>query len=100
MESQLGRPESVLELTRALIALRRENADLHSGSYETVAAPAGVWAWRRGAGFEVVMNMTDSEAEIASVTGRVLIGSDRSRDGEAVSGSIGLRPWEGLVIAT
>ena len=98
VESQRSDPDSVLELTRALIVLRREQADLHSGSYETIAAPDGVWAWRRGASFEVVMNMTDEEAEIANVTGRVRIGSDRSRDGESVSGSVTLRPWEALVV--
>jgi alpha-glucosidase len=98
VESQRSDPDSVLELTRALIALRREHADLHSGSYETIASPGGVWAWRRGASFEVVTNLTDAEAEVRTSTGRVRVGTDRSRDGESVSGSVTVRPWEALVI--
>ena len=31
----------------ALIALRRENADLRAGAYASWPAPDGVWAWRR-----------------------------------------------------
>ena len=54
-------------LTRDLIALRREHADLHSGSYATLAAPDGVWAWRRGASIAVVVNLRDADAEIADV---------------------------------
>ena len=84
--------------TRALIALRKQHADLHSGSYETIAAPDGAWAWRRGASIAIAMNLTDAEAEIADVTGRVLIGTDRSRDGEMVSGSIRLGPWQAVVV--
>ena len=41
-------PGSVLRLTRDLISLRRARADLRSGSYATLQAPEGVWAWRRG----------------------------------------------------
>ena len=37
-------PGSTLHLTRDLIALRRARADLRSGAYATLPAPAGVWA--------------------------------------------------------
>jgi hypothetical protein len=57
-----------------------------------------VWAWRRGASFEVVINLTDSETEWAGPTGRVRLGTDRSREGESVSGALALRPWDALVI--
>jgi alpha-glucosidase len=98
VESQRSEPGSVLALTRDLIALRAANPDLHSGSYATLPAPDGVWAWQRGAGFVVVMNMTDAETEIADVFGRVRIGTDRSRDGDAVRGSLGLGAWEAAVV--
>ena len=47
VEGQESNPASVLSLTRALIALRRENADLRAGAYASWPAPDGVWAWRR-----------------------------------------------------
>jgi len=46
------------------------------------------------------MNMTGADADIPNLTGRVRIGSDRSRDGETVSGSIRLGPWQAVVVAT
>jgi alpha-glucosidase len=98
VESQRSDPDSVLELTRDLIALRKERADLHSGSYETIDSPAGVWAWRRGSSYEVVINMTDSDTKLTGTSGRVRLGTDRNREGEPIPGSRPLRPWEALVI--
>jgi alpha-glucosidase len=43
-------PASTLHLTRDLVALRREREDLRRGGYETLPAPAGAWAYRRGEG--------------------------------------------------
>ena len=43
-------PGSILHLVRDLIALRREREDLRGGAYETLPAPDGAWAWRRGDG--------------------------------------------------
>jgi len=42
-------PTSILTLTHDLLALRRRTPDLHSGSYASLPAPDGAWAWRRGA---------------------------------------------------
>jgi hypothetical protein len=36
---------------------------------------------------------------VDGVSGRVAIGTDRARDGEAVSGALALGPWEGVVVA-
>jgi len=44
--------------------------------------------------------MTDAEAEIATQTGRVRIGTDRSRDGEPVEGALRLAAWESVVVET
>ena len=50
VEDQRLDPESVLTLARDLIALRRRTPELQTGAYASLAAPDGVWAWRRGCG--------------------------------------------------
>jgi alpha-glucosidase len=88
-------PASVLHLVRDLIALRRERADLRDGGYATLPSPAGTWAWQRGDGVKVALNLSDADAAV-DVGGTVLIGTDRSRDGRAFDGRLG--PWEGVVV--
>ena len=91
---------SQLHLTRDLIALRRAQPDLREGGYETLAAPEGAWAWRRGEGHAVALNLSDSELTIEGLAGRVAIATDRARDGEAVDGSLTLGAWQGAVVRT
>jgi alpha-glucosidase len=90
---------SVLHLVRDLIALRRERPDLRAGSYETLPAPAGAWAWRRGEGTLAAVNLSGAEVRVEGVGGTVLVGTDRARDGEEVSGTLRLGPWEGAILA-
>jgi alpha-glucosidase len=54
---------SFLSFGRELIAQRRANPDLQSGDYETLPAPDGVWAFRRGESTTVAVNLTDEEIE-------------------------------------
>jgi alpha-glucosidase len=91
-------PGSVLHMVRDLIALRRERADLRGGAYATHPAPAGAWAWRRGERTAVAVNLSDGEASVEGLAGRVLVATDRGRDGEAVEGALALGPWEGAVL--
>jgi alpha-glucosidase len=98
VEAQRADPGSALNLTRDLIALRRERADLRGGAYRTLPAPAGVWAWRRGAGTVVAVNLSGAPVEVGGLDGTVLVGTDRARDGEAVAGALRLDPWEGAVL--
>ena len=91
-------PGSTLHLVRDLIALRAEREDLRTGAYETLPAPEGAWAWRRGDGTAAAVNLADAPATVDGVSGTVLIASDRARDGEAVGGSLRLGPWEGAVV--
>jgi alpha-glucosidase len=90
---------SVLHLVRDLIALRRSSDDLRSGAYETLPAPAGAWAWRRGSGTVVGLNLSDAVVTFEDVHGSVAIATDRSRDGERVDGALELAPWTGAVVA-
>jgi alpha-glucosidase len=98
--SQLGDAESVLTLTHDLIALRRRTPDLHSGTYATVPSPDALWVWRRGERHVVVINFADQDATLTVVDGRVIVGTDRARDGEKIAGDVRLRGWEALVIET
>jgi alpha-glucosidase len=97
--AQRDDPASVLHLVRDLIALRTQEADLTAGGYDTLPAPVGAWAWRRGDGFAVALNLSDGEVAVDGVAGRVALATSRSRDGEEVAGSVRLGPYEGVVIA-
>ena len=61
-------------------------------------APDGVWAWRRGERHAVVVNYSDADAALDDIDGRVRIGTDRARDGEAFAGTLRIGAWEGLVV--
>ncbi|MGO9872934.1 MAG: alpha-amylase family glycosyl hydrolase [Acidimicrobiia bacterium] len=98
VERQRAEPGSVLTLSRDLIALRKQHRDLRAGSYSTLDAPDEVWAWRRGSRFVVVANMSETAADVSSMTGRIRIATDRSRDGEPMAGSLRIRAWEAVVI--
>jgi alpha-glucosidase len=92
-------PGSMLHLVRDLIALRRAHPDLTAGAYESLPTPAGAWAWRRGRAFAVAVNLGEREVEVDGLAGRVMLGTDRGRDGEAVDGVVRLGPYEGVVVA-
>ena len=52
----------MLSLTRALLAARRASPALSEGDWEPLAAPAGVFAYRRRAGVDervVLLNLDD-----------------------------------------
>jgi alpha-glucosidase len=98
VEDQRSDPGSILALTRDLIALRRQSSDLQTGSYSSLSSPSDVWAWRRGDRWAVITNLSDSEANLEGLDGRVGIATDRGRDGDTFSGSVLLRAWEGLVV--
>jgi alpha-glucosidase len=68
---------SFLAYCRALIAQRRASADLSEGDYESLAAPHGVWAFRRGERTRVAVNLSEDAAEL--------------EDG------LRLAPWQGVV---
>jgi glycosidase len=91
-------PASTLRLTRDLIAIRRERADLRGGAYATLPAPDGAWAFRRGDGTAVALNLSSTAATVDGIAGTVLAGTDRGRDGATVDGTVELGPWEGVLV--
>jgi alpha-glucosidase len=89
---------SMLHLCRDLIALRRENEGLRTGGYAQVPAPPGAWAFRRGGGALVALNLGPESVSVEGATGTVAVGTDRGRDGERVDGALALGPYEGAVV--
>ena len=89
----------MLRFVRDLVALRRADEDLRLGSYRSLDAPPGVWAWRRGERVTVALNLGDEAKAVEGVEGTVAISTGRDRDGERVDGRLELAPWEGVVVA-
>jgi alpha-glucosidase len=75
--AQHADPDSILSFTRALLSRRRSTPDLLEGAYESLPAPPGVWAYRRGESIVIALNLAD---EPARFEGRELA------------------PWEGAVL--
>ena len=94
---QRSDPGSALNLTRDLIGLRRAEEELRTGTYTEVAAEGGLWAYRRGDGFLVAINL-GADAASMPADGTIAIGTHRQRDGEAIAGSLLLAPGEGAVL--
>ncbi len=95
---------SVLTLHRRLIHLRQSEATLMAGAYAPVHADGDVLAYTRrhdGDGFLVALNFGGHPQTVeldASLAGRVALSTHLDREGDAVSGSLALRPDEGVVI--
>jgi hypothetical protein len=90
---------SVLAFCRRVIAARRASDDLALGTYRSLLSPDGTWAYTRGEGTVVLLNMSDVPAEFVDVRGRVIVATDGALDGAAAEGTLTLRPWTGAVIA-
>jgi len=97
VEDERADPGSTLHFTRDLIALRRELPDLRGGAYAELPAPEGAWAWRRGEGIVVAVNLGARPVEVAA-DGRIALATDRGREGELAGGRLALRPAEGAVL--
>lgn len=94
---QRGDPSSTLTFVRDLIAIRRQRPDLRSGAYRQLASPTGAWAWQRGSGTTIALNLSDASLRIPAIGGAVLISTTRAREGEWVDGALALGPWEGAI---
>jgi alpha-glucosidase len=98
VDAQIGDPGSVLELTRRLIALRRDEPDLAEGSMSFLDGPPGILTYRRGERTTVALNLSDDDATIDGLTGTIRAATPHARDGERVEGRLVLGPWEGAVV--
>jgi len=103
--AQRDDPASLFSLYRRLNWLRKSSPALRRGSYRTVAAPRGVFAYAREAEGEqilVALNFTKSAQVVSLGSGaeRIALSTDHTRDGEPVDPTrVELRPDEGIVVA-
>ncbi len=101
--AQAEDPGSLLTLTRRLIELRRSHPALAIGAFAAFGAtPDGSYAFRRVAAdgaLTVAINLTATPLSLSGVArGKVLVGTDRSREGSPVAGDLSLGPDEAVVI--
>jgi len=95
---QTGDPDSVLEFCRRVLAARRASDDLGVGAYRSLPSAEGTWAYARGSGTVVLLNMSDAAASFADVRGTVVVATDGALDGAVVEGALTLGPWNGAVV--
>jgi alpha-glucosidase len=96
---QEGDPASALEFCRRAIAARAASDDLTVGLYRSLASPEGTWAYARGDGTAVLLNMSDTPATFDGVGGTVTVGTEHTLEGSSIEGALSLGPWSGAVVA-
>lgn len=87
---------STLQLTRDLIALRKQTSDLVSGDYRTLSCAGGCWVWQRGESTAVALNLGD-HSETLDLRGRILLHTHGEID--SFEGSLKLGGHQGIVVA-
>lgn len=104
VEAQLADPDSLLNLYRRLLQLRRGSAALRRGAYRTVGGvPRDCYAFARSESLERVFVAINFSAaplcfEATGVSGRIAVSTHRDSEGTEVSGSLRLQPHEGVVL--
>jgi alpha-glucosidase len=94
-------PDSILNLYRRLICLRRENEALISGRIENLSAEGSLLRYQRTDGtkrFVILLNLGHEPQETAFGKGHIVISTFLDREKELINGKVSLRPAEGLVI--
>jgi len=98
--AQRADTRSTLHFTRELLALRREHDDLRVGAYVDEGSHENVWTYRRGDRMLVVLHLGSERVSIPLPgSGRVLLDTHRTRDGECFVRSVEIEGWRGLLIA-
>ena len=95
---QEGDPASVLEFCRRTIATRSGNEDIAVGAYRSLDTPDGTWAYTRGDGATVLLNMSDDDATFEGVQGTVVLATDHDLEGSSIEGALTLPAWRGAVV--
>ena len=91
-------PGSVLVLCHDLIAFRRNHPAFCTGATASVETPEPAWAWTRGERHVVALNMSEGELVLPGLPGTIRIGTDRTREQEAVGGDLRLASFEGVIL--
>ena len=97
--------KSILNLYRALIALRRKLPQLVTGAYEPIVAQGDLLLYRRKSDGEAVTVALNFGAEPVSVTSsaigfgsKILLSTFLDRESELIDGVLDLRGNEGVII--
>jgi alpha-glucosidase len=105
VESQLAKPDSMLNLYRKLLAYRRQSPALRWGSYQSVReAPADCFVYWRAADGQrllVALNFGDAEQQIdvgAAGQGQVILSTSLDRDETVNLNALALRGQEGMIV--
>jgi alpha-glucosidase len=101
VEAEAADPDSLLNLYRRLIDLRRHSSSLLHGSFGLVGATRDVLLFRRDGGderFLVAVGFGGVDVTFHAPPGRVEVATARRREGEHVGGTCLLGPWEALVV--
>jgi alpha-glucosidase len=105
VKNQRADANSLLNLYRRLIALRRTRPALTRGSYRPVAASGDLLVYVRAHGDDRILVALNLGAEPVALEltetmlkGRILVSSAGDRDDEAVQASLDLRGNEGALI--
>lgn len=69
-------------------------------SYRQLPSPRGAWAWQRGDGTTIAVNLSGDSLRIPAIGGTIVIATTRSRDGERLDGDLALRAWEGAICSS
>jgi alpha-glucosidase len=92
---------SIINLYRALIRLRRTNEALISGRIQEVAVDGSVLRYEREdheQHFSVLLNLGHVQQEVHVAEGRIVITTFLDREDQLVAGKIALRPSEGMIV--
>ena len=96
-----GQRDSILNLYRKLIGLRRTNEALISGRLEAVTANGAVLRYERrndAQHFAILLNLGNAHEEATLVYGKVVASTYLDREDELIDGKVSLRPSEGLLV--
>ena len=104
VDAQAADEGSMLNLYRALLALRRESGALRAGSYAQLPTAQGdclVFAREHeGERVLVVLNLADGPRRVPiAAGGEIALSTALDRTGERVAGEVDLRAAEGVVVA-
>jgi alpha-glucosidase len=98
---------SILNLYKALIALRKQLSPMVTGSYEPVAAQGDVLLYRRVGAAGAIVIALNFGAEPVSISSRsigagheILLSTLMDRQGERIEGALDLRANEGAILGT
>ncbi|MCA9976020.1 MAG: DUF3459 domain-containing protein, partial [Anaerolineales bacterium] len=101
--SQQAHQDSMLNLTRSLLQLRRDHPALHTGDFQSIEAPEGTFAYLRRHNdqqFLIILNFTDRSIEWALPYPIDQIVLSTIGDPTKINGDIlHLHPNEGVLLA-